>query len=325
MSINRFFYEGLESEELYRRLLDDPVFPLVRELNFAYGLKVVDYPCRPANDPRSMSAGTFDSYLLVNAQGFPIARVFANPKGGEDFKCLEFFYATVHYRKQRGQSEADKSTLRSTKLSSLMATIKREKVIPTIDQLHKNFPYEISRAAKGVFLNNLGNDRKNIELTVDEIHAALARLLGVSTYGDTLTLDLDKCKKQLDILDEAEKVKRDKRAQAVRFFDNPFYAIGVNPTGQVLVGKMRHNKSAPLGGGFEIITPFKRYRSADDCDEIKALMTMSKVAFENSPHDKVGPLPCCDGYHEGLDMATYYSTRPDMYHFLWAFTPAGDA
>jgi hypothetical protein len=109
----RLIYEGFENEMLEKCINDSPAKKLIHELNFKYGLKVVDKV-----DPHSLSRSSPISFLLADPNGFMVAKVWTDKECDD----VVYNYRSPFYRKERGSDSADRETLHSKKLSTLMAT-----------------------------------------------------------------------------------------------------------------------------------------------------------------------------------------------------------
>lgn len=317
--MSRYFLDGFGSEDELNELLASDVLPLVRELQFKYGLKVMGKTINvsyPQTDK--------DSYLMCYPNGIAIGKVWTTKVGGVNNDQLEYCFRTPYYAKSRGQDQNDRETIRSVKLSSLMATLKRQGVVRS----RKDVTHEkIGHVKNGVqnLRRAMGDSNKQNSFTADEIHAMLATLLGESTDGIPVALDLNKCKNILDIYKEADRIRDVKIEESKRFFKNPFYLIGIDDYKHLLIGKFKmnviHSDSHKIE--YDIIEDFKRYKSVDDYPELVPLMTMMKVSYETKEVRRIGTLnfPLMDKYDEGLDAVFFYSGSPTHYEHVWMATP----
>ena len=229
MSIQRFFLDGFGNAEELASLKESPTFPLVRELEFKFGLKVLRL-C-----PVRTDYGQQGAYQLCNKFGIAIAKVWACKNN--DGK-MEYSYRSPYYIKERGQSREDKETIRSVKISSLMATLTRHDVVPPHDVMVTK-KVAMTKDAMGLMRRHMGESYKGQELTPTEVHALIAQFLGQNLDSRGLSIDLDKCKNTLDKYDEADRV-RDKKVEEVRrAFTNPYYMVGVDELGHHIIGKFK--------------------------------------------------------------------------------------
>ena len=129
-TFSRYFLEGFGTEEQLNELLHSDVLPLVRELQFKYGLKVMDKVVN-VNYPITDK----DSYMMCYPNGIAVGKVWTTNKGGTANDQLEFCFRSPFYAKSRGQDHNDRETIRSTKLSSLMAVLKRQEVVKPMKHL----------------------------------------------------------------------------------------------------------------------------------------------------------------------------------------------
>jgi len=319
--IEKLFYEDCVSEQRIEELKADPVYALVREMNFKYGLKVLSRT--KANDP--LSSEKQNAYQMVNQYGIAVCKLFVTPNGGIDNNTTEYCYRSPYYLKQRGSSRADKETLHSTKISSLMAAIKRQEVVPDKDALTARKTKKVGDAMY-ILQKSKGNSNKSNEFSPDEIHALLAYRLGESTNTEKLDIDLTKCKIELDKMNRADELQNLKTLEVTRFFTNPYYQIGIDEYGHMLVGKFKA-VNMDIGNrkcDIEAVEPFKRYINPKDHEELLPFITMTKLAYENSQYQKADFIPIVDEYNESLDAVFCYDNRPTHYDHTWVFTPAGD-
>lgn len=321
--ISKYFLDGFGTEEQLNELLASDVLPLVREMQFKYGLKIMD-KVHHAIDNDSLGYTQKDSYMLCHPNGAAVGKVWTTNNGGPDSNQLEFCLRSAYYAKSRGQDKSERETIRSVKLSSLMATLKRQDVVTPMKHL-MDIKVRQVQAAVSVLRASIGESNKSQVFTADEIHAMLATILGESTDEILTPLDLNKCKNTLDIYKAADKIRNKKKEESERFFKNPFYLIGIDGFKHLLIGKF---KITLLRGDaqkieYEVIEDFKRVKTIEEYPELLPLMTMMKVSYETVQCRKLGVLnfPIQVKYDEGLDAVFFYSTRPTDYDRAWMVTP----
>jgi hypothetical protein len=313
MTIQRFFLDGFGTDEEMEALKKSPAFPLVRELEFKFGLKVLRVALTRSD------YGAVGAYQLCNKFGIAVAKVWAQLNN--DGK-MEYNYRSPYYIKERGQSREDKETIRSVKISSLMATLTRHNVVPSHDDMVTK-KVAMTKDAMSLMRRHMGESNKSQMMHPDEIHALLAEFLGQGADSRGLSIDLNKCKNTLDKYDEADRIRDKKVEELKRAFTNPFYMIGVDELGHHIIGKFKLVVLDEANDRFQYATeePFKRYATIEDYPDLVPLMTMVKVAYENKDCGKQSGYPVQDKYDENLDMAFFYAPRPTHYDCLWMTTP----
>lgn len=317
--IDRYFLEGFGSEEQLNELLASDVLPLVRELQFKYGLKVMDKVSNVHYPQEDKIA-----YMMCHPNGIAVCKVWTTTLGGVKNDQLEYCFRSPYYAKSRGQDQSDRETIRSVKLSSLMATLKRQDAVRDKKYLIDN---KVKTVRNGIhnLRKAMGTSDKQSNFSCDEIHAMLATILGESTDGIPVELDLNKCKNTLDIYKEADRIRDIKIEESKRFFKNPFYLIGIDDYKHLLIGKFKMNviSSDSLKMQYEVVEDFKRVKSIEEYPELMPLMTMMKVSYENKEVRRYGSLnfPIMDKYDEGLDAVFFYSGSPTNYDHAWMATP----
>jgi len=307
MSIEKYFLDGFGSEEQYEMLKGSKIFPLVRELQFTYGLRVY------------MANGDNSCYLAY-PNGFAVSQVWTDTNEHDE---LRYNYRSPWYRKQRGSSNSDRETVSSIKISSLMATLKRMEVVKEQEVITDGYVKRLSDAVSRM-RRDIGSHSKDHNLTGDEVHSLLLTALGKSPNSSWVKIDQNKCQIILDKFEEADKIKKTKIEEGNRFFTNPFYMIGVDANNHYLVGKLKLTKVTSDRGEiqYETVEPFKRYASYEQLAEFIPVMTMTKVAYEaDTRYNKQGVFPITDLYDSSLDAVFMYNSRPTLYDHVWMVTP----
>jgi hypothetical protein len=311
MTIQRFFLDGFGSEEELATLKAADVFPLVRELQFKHGLKVLRAVRIGTNQ-----GGWCEAYQLCSKTGIAVAKVWTQKN---DDGRLEFCYRSPYYQKERGSNVNEKSTIHSVKVSSMMASLTRHNVVPK-DETLTSKKVAGTKTAMSLMRTAIGDSTKRNDLTANEVHALIAKVLG-EPDSDHLLVDLHKCKNILDKYKEVDRIQEEKRQEIARVFRNPYYMIGVDELNHLIIGKFKIVKQDGFDKyEYETLEPFKRYPNVEAYPELIPLATMIKVAYE-SFDGKVGIFPVMDKYDPNLDVAFFYSGRPSHYDCLWMTTP----
>ena len=306
--MSRYILEGFNEEGLEQSLKDSRVFPLVRDLCHKFNLKVL----------AEVEIAGRQSFQLCLTNGMAVGKAFVRDIDNNGSLATEYCYRTPYYKKERGSSNDDKETLRSTKVSSLIATIGRVKAIPSIDKMYEKKMSKLADAVE-IMQQQMGNHTKaTYELSADEIHALLCSVLGETPSGNHLTIDTIKCKKVLDKYNEADRVRVKKLEEVGRFFRNPFYMIGADQFGHFIVGKVKVVGDKQ----YEIVEQFKRYKDITERDDLIPVMTMTKLAYEGKGHTMQGGyIPARDMYDENLDALFFYQGQATHYDYIWMATP----
>jgi hypothetical protein len=304
----RYILDGFSSEELEQSLKDSKVFPLVRDMCHKFGLKVL----------AETELSGKQAFQLCHINGMTVGKAFCRDIDDNGSLATEYCYRTPYYTKERGRSHDDKTTLRSTKVSSLIATIGRVKAIPNIERMVDKKMSKLGDARE-IMEKAMGSTHKSTsELYADEIQALLCAVLGETPNGNHITIDTVKCKKVLDKYNEADRIRVKKLEEVGRFFSNPFYMIGADQFNHFIVGKVK-----VIGDNqYEIVEPFKRYKDITERDDLIPVMTMTKLAYEGKGHRmQAGYIPATDMYDESLDAVFFYEQQATHYDYIWMATP----
>jgi superoxide dismutase len=304
-------------EDMDKCIKENICFPLIREIEFKYGLKVYKVEGKEG-------INSTPSFYMCYPNGIPCGEVFAKKTKELDVrKCTQtdiliYNFKTPYYRKARGSSESDRSTISSKKISTLMGTIHRQKVIqPFIDIFNKDYRAPIFQGLN-IMKNHFGKDNKFKSIATDDLHALVANALGENPNSYGLSLNLSLCKNLLDHFNKCDNIEAEKLKQAKRFFGNPFYAIGVDRDKHIIIGKLKI-----VDDKMQIVEDFSRTLSLDHKEDLTAILTMMKVANENKGDLTLNCFPNKDEYDVGLDVvytSVWYRNRDDSI-FHWTFIP----
>jgi hypothetical protein len=303
--MSAMFYDGFEGSMTDLKASD--TFPLIREMVFTYGLKVV----------RETKKG----WLLCHAaNGIAVGKAFT--RLNDDGKT-EYCYASPYFRKERGNSDEDRRTLHSTKISSLMTSIKKMKAIPNEKNMEEK---KTSLLTKPItyMKRSLGDSRKLAEVHPDMIHALLAYYFGENPNSLGLSIDNTICKNLFDKFNLADTLKATKMEKTTEFFCNPFYMIGVDEFGDYMIGKVQLASPLTDSNQYKIVEPFKRYKNIEEgYPELIPFMTMMKLVYETKDINKEpkSKLPYIDQYDEALNAVFFYEGRATHYDHVYVVTP----
>jgi hypothetical protein len=318
--ISKYFLDGFGSDDELNELLASDTLPLVREMQFKYGLKVMGKVAN-VNYPNQDQI----AYMMCYSNGLALGKVWTTRVGGANSDQLEYCFRSPFYVKSRGSDANDRETIRSTKLSSLMATLKRQSVVADAKILINN-KVNTTRRGLDTMRRAMGNSTKDNPFTAEEIHVMLATVLGESTDGFATPLNLNKCKNTLDVFKEADRILGVKLEECNRFFRNPFYLIGMDGFKHLLIGKFKMtvmNTEDSFACQYETIEDFKRVKTIEEYPALLPLLTMMKVSYETKPQRKIGELnfPIWDGYDAGLDAVFFSTSGVTHYEHTWMATP----
>jgi hypothetical protein len=303
-------YEGFETQQLSETIDKSTAKILLQELNYKYGLKAIAFSVSPYNKDIH--------FLVANPQGFAIANVWTHTEAGD----VIYNYRSPFYRKERGSDTADRETLRSKKLSSLMATLKRNDVIPSGDGTLPSHASECFSHAAGLLDAHHGSDYKQNNLNADDLHALLKKIfLGVNP--DENILDIGK--QLLDKYDIKDKIKETKQEDLKRFFDSEFIAVGADKLGHLLIGTVKRLPAKDGYHKYETVKPFKRFKEIpEEYESIRSPLLMHKVVIDNKDNNTVfyaNIIPSVSGYNADLDLINVMKSRVDEFSMIWTLIP----
>lgn len=305
---HKLIYEGFDSPELINEINNSSSKKFLAELEFAYGLKVISCSINPSE--------TIRRFLVACPQGLAVAEVWTHPKAGG----LLYNYRSPHYLKSRGVDQADKESIYSRKLSTLMRTLKQNNVVPpssgrVFGDAHRCFLHAIK-----TLRSHYGSAYKENTLDNEQLHELLKKvILGVSPSQNTLDISKD----LLDKFNIKDKIRESRDENLKRFFEEEFMAVGADGAGNLIIGSAKLlSEEKEL---FKVIKPFKRFTDIpEEYEYLRAPLLMNKVAVENRRRNVTyyaNLIPVYAGYDESLDIVSTFLATPDQYRAIWIFVP----
>lgn len=319
--MSRYMFGGMESGE--KLLMEDEAFPLVREISFKYGLKVFRVV---EVSERFNNAKRYEFYMAY-PNGLPVCKVWAY----KDSSGVQYNYRSPWYQKERGRDSADRETLHSLKLSTLMGSIKKNNVVPS-DEFFKKSIGDLWESGVSHYASSFGDDSKNTYgVNAEMVHALLRSYLGGNPSMPTYLLDRDICKKLLDKYEDADKIKEVKKEKVEQAFHRPFYVVGADSEHSLLVAKVKRelvDNGNRKDVKFNFIEDFRRVPSSlEDCPEILPIATMLKVGLEERYSKEFlygGFIPRDTSYLKDFDVVTTVRNHPSHFHFAWMLIPCSE-
>lgn len=316
-----FLYANYPTTEIEEFLNTDPCMnKFVRELHHTFGLTAY----KLTNTKR---------IALCNDKGIHIAEAYLDQGYDQNNnKTEEYCYYTPWYQKQRGRSDLDRRTLTSIKLSSLIANMKRNNVVPTSTHSLKIFRDVLSDAKDNVrqSIPMKKSHKSSYDIDIEAYHKMLKIILD-NQQDLVISLDKTALQKTLDDFNKVDE-QRAERDKAVndKFLSQEFYAICVDGFRDYLVAKM--GISVVKDGNNEEsfaaeVKEMKRvYSLTESYPELVPLLTMHKVAREKSG-DRVMEnndnwlFFRVDRYDTDFDFNFVDSRRANQVSAQWLFIP----
>lgn len=309
--------DGMYDPKMEQALETPLLGTFTREINHKYGLKVFTV---------SRSGGAI---YMATPTGLPICYLSM----GDDADKPQYSLYTPWYSKARGNSNTDRHTMRSTKLSTLMTSLKKVGVIEKAMECMVNRYSDQILSTKNIVSRQVGgSETKSVYgLPAEDIHDLLKAALSDNPATEIRKLNLNSLNKVLKEYDEVDETRRKKKIEIDRMFSGACHVIGIDGSGEYIVGTFKfHPDNGPLKG--DVIRPFKRMKNILDCgiDDLIPTLLMFKTMASTVELDsitKVGNdvvFPVKDHYYEELEMAFYYPSSPNSWNLQWVVTPASE-
>jgi hypothetical protein len=290
-------FHAVITDSLKEEVLSNEVLPLVRELNHAYGLTV--YAKNQHNG--------YTGYSMCNGEGMPIARVF--------FHDGAYCYHSPYQQKSRGSDEFDRQTYRSSKLSTLMTTLKKAKIVTSTSKVLEHNSQRLQDLVTRV--SGSFSDKNKESLPSAHAQKLLQAILegkGMDSFSQS---DRDL---YLGILDEYKNVdimKEVKKKGTESMFSDCYLVLG-DVNGHYIISESKYeytsNSMGTMRLGIVPTTPFKRVKDLTEYPALLTALTMLKVNLGDEFKPFSGAtsnflLPIGDKYIPDLEVVYGYGRR----------------
>jgi hypothetical protein len=295
--MNDRLFHAVSDASLKEEVLSNAVLPLVRELNYAYGLKV--YVKNHHNG--------YNGYGMCNEEGLPIAKVFFH----DDAYC----YHAPYQQKARGSDNFDRQTFRSKKLSTLMSTLKKTKIVTTTDRVLEHYKRQFDNLIGRV--SNAFEDKSKDNLPPAYAHKLLQAMVDGKDINSFSQADRDL---YLQILDNYKNIDTMKvvKKEGIESMFSDCYLVLADTNGQYIVSESSYEYSTSQNWhgqrlAIKPTTPFKRVSNLTDYPSVLSTLTMLKVHLgeEFRPYSGANNclVPLGDKYISDLETVYCYENR----------------
>lgn len=320
-------YQVPELEQLFQK--QPPLHKYIMELRHTFGLFVYGV-IQEDHMP-------FGRARLCNEKGIHVAEAWIGKGEDKDGNVMDSFcYYSNWFRKQRGRSETDRRTLSSIKLSSLITSMKRSEVVPSVDRTYEVL-HDCLDAGEVNIHKSVSKDRArkdHYSVNIDAYHAMLKILLNNESPDLLMRFDRSSLQKVLDEFNKVDEISALREAEVKEKFLMPeLYGIGVVHNGDYLVAKFTIDVVQKNAHDLKLkanIKDMKRVKSlVESCSEFIPLLTMYKAANENKhEEDRLIAnndnwlIPRGDRYDKDFDINLCFDSRNHGREFVqWMFVP----
>ena len=259
--------DELITEESIR---ENEAFPLLREINHKYGLRVIN---RTTN---------YTKLMLADEQGFPIATIW------KDKHTDAYNIRATMVAKDRGRHWEDKYTYYAKRISHLMKVIEKEELLPKNSEEFINRTYGINiRGAIMRISEPYGEIRKsNGYFNGEEIHTLLKIVLNNRSLDSLSIESITKVKDTFDKYAQVDIMRDKRRTEMAEIFTKPMSVVMRDEMG-FMAGKLTLEplwandvESSLVSSRCTIAEPFKRIKDVDECVDLIPTLTMLKVYMQ---------------------------------------------
>jgi hypothetical protein len=303
-----YMYEPMWTQELEDKIVALPVLPLVEEMFYKYGLKVLD-----TKQVHTLFLKEDAVYLTLD--GLTYCSVSVDSDG-------VWSYYSRNFIKQRGRTDDDRRTVTSKKLSSLMKSLEKYNAVPSspTDLIKTN----ISGNIKSMIERTISGRSKNLwDASADDIHEILKVVFEDKNKSSLDEKTLTSCKNLLDSFNLSDDNVRQRKELVDSFFSESVYMIGQDTLPGHIVTKIGLSENNMV-----IEEPFIRVRSLSDHQDYSKMVaatTIMRLHLESLEKDfsfvrKDDPemlIPITDKYFTNIGACAVYDRHPTAFDPCW--------
>lgn len=347
---DHYILDGFETEELTAAIRKSILYPLIREMEYKFKLKVIKSWSTVMTRMDGVSE-VESEFLLAYPSGFCVGKISvdtSNIKKGKS-AAMQYCFRSPYRVKARGKTLVDKESTKSEKISVLVKTLVSKKMVISEQELIQRKIKRNVIEAQDTLTKCFKKPHVYNNLDDNDLRLLLANFLGEEADSEWLSINQTKCKELFDKYKKQDRMVTKQKAEMIQFFNAPFYMVGVDGNGYFTVGKLAGvavDVSNPVPTDatqatlftvmgekvgywanhyMTIVEPFKRYKHIEDYPELVPLITMIKAKLEGSGSEKFRIVPNIDVFDQDLNAIFKSSNNLGNYANCWMFTPCGPA
>ena len=333
--MKNYIYPNLWTHELEDAIEQSPTKPLVEEMFYKYGVMVMEI--EQIKNQYDWDTSTYRDIVLqdnfiVTLNGFPMACLFTKTNDGK----TTYGIYSPRIKKERGSDERDRHSFTSVKLSQLMKTIEKKKVMDEIE-------YPIGRSIDSLIFRtknditpscgskHLGYSER---IKMNAIHAMLKGYINGEPIQN-LSQDLVKVSKELvDLFDKVDNNNEKHYEKLLELFSS-FYLLYTDACEGIVVGKYNVEFKRDEFGEISVAVideasgsvRVRNLEDHEDFGDFGGVLTMFKVYLDqikDKQNYKVVKdiLPITDNFFEEFDISTYYRGNCTQFEGTFLCLPA---
>lgn len=331
-----YIYENMWTQELEDAVENSLAKPIVLEMFYKYGLKVIAWQTQSKysyDESAYIVSANKDCYIL-SFNGMPACSVMAEDIGlenGQESK-IEYSIFSKHIVKDRGRDNADRHTLRSVKLSQLIKSIEKRKIMDDMDT-------SIIPSVKSLLHTSYGHistqrDRKRVVDTdndTEDIHSLLKAFFGMVEKDSLSPNTISNGKVILDKLNKTDENNKTHLMELTRMYKDA-YIIYADATDGYVVSRVKVNLTEDVRDylrkdeDIEELIPTQRVLKLEDHPEFSnfgGVLTMFKVWAEDHIHYTMVKdiIPERDTYWKEFDVTSYYKDTKSQHEGAYLCIP----
>lgn len=334
---DKYYMSGIYSPELHYHPALVKVLPLVRELNYKYGLKVASKVTKNLQ----YSNGN-EAVLMSNPAGFNVCAVWTAVEDGK----TKYFLYSPHIIKSRGSDQNDKSTISGKTVGIVTGLLNKYNGIPneqTLIRQHLSVTQNMfSMIHNSVKLPDDVPSRYSVdEDTFSQLINFVAHhmKIGENPNCEAPYVDRTMIEKWMKGYENMAVVKKERDERINKIFGGPFLAVGayglkvengnfIPGVAGVLVADKIPPNAGSLGSSsttFSVVKPFHPVFDFEDLiakyPETMTSLMIAKMRMESRDREiKLGFAAVEDHYEECVPYCSYYMTR-NAFNMSWFVIP----
>lgn len=333
--MKNYIYANLWTQELEDAIERSPTKPLIEEMFYKYGFKVM--AMEELKNQYNWQDNKYEDLVLadnfiITTDGYPLASLFTRIDGGK----TTYGIYSPRIAKERGSDERDRRSFTSVKLSQLMKTLEKRRIVDDIERQLNTYiiPRIVERISDKI---DEGNRTKHIGYSerdkMESVHAVMKAYINNQPIESLPKSILEVSKELVDLFDKVDENTKAYFDRVRELFSN-FYLLYSDTNDGIIVSKhsaefKTEREGLRISNVDETVGAVRLMDIEDheDFGDFGAVLTMFKVYLQEQQgktdyriHNDMFPI--IDYHFKDFDISTYYRNTVNQFEGVYLCIPA---
>lgn len=333
--MKNYIYANLWTQELEDAIERSPTKPLVEEMFYKYGFKVM--AIEELKNQYNWDTNKYEDIeladnFIITTDGYPLASLFTKSVDG----TITYGIYSPRIAKERGSDDRDRRSFTSVKLSQLMKTLEKRKVVDDIERQINTviIPRIVERVADMV---DDGSRSKHIGYSerekMESVHAFMKAYINNQPIESLPKSILEVSKELVDLFDKVDENTKAYFDRVRELFSN-FYLLYSDANDGIVISKhsveiKTEREGLKISSIDETVgaTRLMNLEDHEDFGDFGGVFTMFKVYLQEQQGKQEYRIhkdmfPIVDKHFKDFDISTYYRNTVNQFEGVYLCIPA---